>query len=71
VEEEQLDAVRETITTASTNGFLAEADAFHDLVRHGRDAWTGTSPDESIDIAMALEALAASARQGHPIELAR
>ena len=32
------DAEREIIETAATNGFLAEAESFHDLVRHGWDA---------------------------------
>ena len=64
------DARRESIETAATNGFLAEADAFHDLVTQGRSHWTGASPQESIDIALTLEALAASARRGMAIEIA-
>ncbi len=36
----------------STNGFLAEAESFHDLVRHGWSRWVGATPDESIDIAL-------------------
>jgi predicted dehydrogenase len=63
------DAQRETIETAATNGFLAEAESFHDLVRHGRDRWVGATPDESIDIALTLDALALSARTGAPAEL--
>ena len=64
------DAQHETVETAATNGFLAEAESFHDLVAHGWDAWTGVSPEESIDIAMMLEAIAASARSGVAVEIA-
>jgi xylose dehydrogenase (NAD/NADP) len=63
------DAARELVETAATSGFLAEADAFHDLVRNGRDAWTGATPEESIDIALTLDALAASARSGDAVEV--
>jgi D-xylose 1-dehydrogenase (NADP+, D-xylono-1,5-lactone-forming) len=63
------DAKLETIETAATHGFLAEAESFHDLVRHGWDRWSGVTPQESIDIAAMLEALAASARDGRPREL--
>jgi predicted dehydrogenase len=65
-----LDARQEFVETAATNGFLAEAEAFHDLVVHGRDRWEGASPEESIDIALTLEALAASARQGVTVDVA-
>jgi xylose dehydrogenase (NAD/NADP) len=64
------DAKQEVIETAATNGFLAEAEAFRDLVVHGRNQWEGASPEESIDIALTLEALGASARQGVAIEVA-
>ena len=64
------DAQRETIDTASSNGFLAEAESFHDLVAHGRDHWSGVTQEESIDIALTLEALAASAREGMAIAIA-
>ena len=63
------DAAREVVETAATSGFLAEAESFHDLVRYGRDAWTGATPDESIDIARTLDALAASARSGDAVEV--
>lgn len=63
------DAPRETIETAAINGFLAEAESFHDLVRHGLDHWVGATPDESIDIALTLDALAASARTRDPSEV--
>jgi hypothetical protein len=58
------DAQREIIETSSGNGFLAEAESFHDLVRHDWDQWVGATPDESIDIALMLDALAVSARTG-------
>ena len=58
------DAQSEVIETAASNGFLAEAESFHDLVRHGWDQWVGATPDESIDIALTLDALAVSARTG-------
>jgi predicted dehydrogenase len=63
------DAQREIIETAASNGFLAEAESFHDLVRHGWDQWFGATPDESIDIALTLDALAVSARTGAPADL--
>ena len=63
------DAQREVIETASSNGFLAEAESFYDLVRHGWGRWVGAMPEESIDIAMMLDALAASARTGAPVDL--
>jgi xylose dehydrogenase (NAD/NADP) len=64
------DARQELVETAETNGFLAEADSFHDLVVDGPDRWTGVTPEESIDIALTMDALAASARQGVAIEIA-
>ncbi|MEO6608471.1 MAG: Gfo/Idh/MocA family oxidoreductase [Aestuariivirga sp.] len=63
------DAAREVIETGAIAGFLAEAESFHDLVRFGWDGWTGATPDESIDIALTLDALAASSRQGVPVEV--
>ena len=63
------DAQRETIETGATSGFLAEAESFHDLVRQGRDRWNGATPDESIDIALTLDALAASASRGAPVDI--
>ena len=64
-----LEITEETIRTAAINGFLAEAEAFHDLVRHGWESWTGATPQESIDIMLALDALAASARRGVAVEI--
>ena len=63
------DAQREVIETASINGFLAEAESFHDLVRHGWERWVGATPEESIDIALILDALAQSARTGSPADV--
>ncbi len=65
------DAVRETIECAATPGFFAQGEAFHDLVRHGWGAWPGATPAESIDIALALEALAASARTGTAVRISQ
>jgi predicted dehydrogenase len=63
------DAQREIIETAASNGFLAEAESFHDLVRHGWDQWVGATPDESIDIALTLDSLAVSARTRAPADV--
>jgi predicted dehydrogenase len=65
------DATRETIETAATAGFLAEAESFHDLVREGWSRWVGATPEESIDIALVLDALAQSARSGAVVDLGR
>jgi len=64
------DTVRETIETATAGGFLAEAESFHDLILRGWKGWTGATPEESIDIALTMEAIAASARQGIAVDLA-
>ncbi len=63
------DAAREVIETEAGPGFLAEAESFHDLVRFGWDRWTGATPAESIDIAMTLDALAASSREGVAVDV--
>jgi predicted dehydrogenase len=63
------DAKRESIVNATTNGFLAQAESFCDLVAHGWDRWTGVSEQESIDIAVTMEALAASARHRAPVDV--
>jgi predicted dehydrogenase len=64
------DAAREIVTTDAIAGFLAEADAFHDLVREGWGAGPGATPEESVDIALVLDALAASARSGLAVNVA-
>jgi xylose dehydrogenase (NAD/NADP) len=63
------DAVSETVEAPVLNGFLAEAEAFARMVRHGPTNWTGVSPEESIDIVSMLEAIKSSAHSGKPIEL--
>jgi D-xylose 1-dehydrogenase (NADP+, D-xylono-1,5-lactone-forming) len=63
------DAPREIVETASGSGFLAEAESFHDLVRHGWGRWVGATPEESIDIALTLDALAVSARTRVPADV--
>ena len=64
------DAERDVVETAAISGFRAEADSFHDLVRSGMSRWTGATPAESLDIAATLDALAASARSGAPVNVA-
>jgi D-xylose 1-dehydrogenase (NADP+, D-xylono-1,5-lactone-forming) len=59
----------EVITTAEGNGFLAEADAFQQLVAHGPSAWNGATPAGSIAIAATLEAIGQSARSGQTVTL--
>lgn len=63
------DAAQETIETAAMPGFLAEAEAFATLVRHGWSSWPGATPQESIDIAWTLEALRQSAQTGQAVAL--
>jgi xylose dehydrogenase (NAD/NADP) len=46
------------------NGFRLEAEAFARLIRDGDHAWTGATPEESIDIALTLDAIRASAASG-------
>jgi predicted dehydrogenase len=60
----------ESVAAPTASGFLSEADAFCDLVRHGWSRWTGATPEESIDIALTLDALAESARSGGAAEVA-
>jgi D-xylose 1-dehydrogenase (NADP+, D-xylono-1,5-lactone-forming) len=59
----------ESITTGDGNGFLFEADAFQQLVAHGPAAWTGATPQQSVDIAATLEAIGQSARTGQAVTL--
>ena len=59
----------ETIKVAGGNGFLAEADSFARLVADGPQHWTGASEQESIDIALTLEALLRSARSGAAVDV--
>jgi predicted dehydrogenase len=59
----------ESIPVAAMNGFLLEAEAFERLVRQGREHWNGATPEESVDIALTLEALLRSARSGQPVDV--
>ena len=68
----------EKVQTPALNGFRAEAESFAGLIRGtgatgtGTGAvarWDGPSPEESIDIALTLEAILHSARAGRPVEL--
>jgi predicted dehydrogenase len=63
------DAVDSVVETAAVNGFLAEAESFERLVRQGTAQWSGTSPQESIDIMLTLEAILESARSGRAVEI--
>ena len=66
----------EKVQTTALNGFRAEAESFAGLVRGASAAgtgagprWDGASPEESIDIALTLEAILQSARAGRPVDL--
>jgi predicted dehydrogenase len=65
------DAPRESIESAAIGGFLAEAEAFHDLVRGGWDQWPGATPEESIDIMLTIDSLSASIRSGSAVAVGR
>lgn len=65
------DAPRESIETTATAGFLAEAEAFHDLVSGGWNRWPGATPEESIDIMLTIDAFAASIRSGSAVDVGR
>ena len=54
----------ETIPVAPGNGFLLEAESFEAAVRGGPGQWTGATQDESLDIAMMLDAILLSMRGG-------
>jgi xylose dehydrogenase (NAD/NADP) len=59
----------ETETLPGSNGFRLEAESFARMVREGAQAWNGCAEAESIDTAMALTAIARSAREGGWIEV--
>ena len=63
------DAADSTVQTSAVNGFLAEAEAFEQLVRGGPTQWSGTTPEESIDIMLTLDAIRMSARSGSAVEI--
>jgi len=54
----------ETETLPGDNGFRLEAESFARMVREGAQAWNGCTEAESIDTALALTAIARSAREG-------
>jgi xylose dehydrogenase (NAD/NADP) len=59
----------EAVGTPALNGFLAEAESFARLVRGTSAHWDGPAPEQSVDIALTLEAILRSARAGRPVEL--
>jgi D-xylose 1-dehydrogenase (NADP+, D-xylono-1,5-lactone-forming) len=65
----KIDAVTEIVEADGGSGFLYEAESFARLVAAGPAQWTGATPAESIDIAVMLEAIQASAKSGLPVTL--
>jgi xylose dehydrogenase (NAD/NADP) len=63
------DAVDSIVQTSAINGFLAEADSFARLVSDGPAEWQGTTPEESIDGVLTLEAILESARSGRTVAI--
>ena len=68
-------SIRRGVRAASTpeileveggNGFLLEAESFQKLVALGPAHWTGATEEESVDIALTLDAILQSARSGAP-----
>jgi len=59
----------ERVESVAANGFRAEAESFARLVHGSTTRWEGPSPQESIDIALTLEAILQSARANRPVEL--
>ncbi|HUI62897.1 MAG TPA: Gfo/Idh/MocA family oxidoreductase [Steroidobacteraceae bacterium] len=62
------DSDYERVQAPALNGFLAEAEAFCDLIDTGRTGG-GASSEESIDIAMTLAAILRSARSGRAADV--
>jgi len=60
----------ELVVTAPGNGFLAEAESFQRLVADGVAQWNGATPEESVDIALTLDAILESARSGRTVDVA-
>jgi predicted dehydrogenase len=54
----------ETETVDGGDGFRLEAESFARMIREGASAWNGCGEAESIDTALALTAIARSAREG-------
>ena len=65
----KIDAATEIVEAEGGNGFFSEAESFARLIALGPAQWTGATPAESIDIAIMLEAIAASAKSGAPATL--
>jgi D-xylose 1-dehydrogenase (NADP+, D-xylono-1,5-lactone-forming) len=63
------DAVDSLVQTSPVNGFLAEAESFERLVKAGPAEWSGSTPEESIDVMLTLEAILGSARSGAAVEI--
>jgi D-xylose 1-dehydrogenase (NADP+, D-xylono-1,5-lactone-forming) len=62
-------ALDSIVQTSAVNGFLAEAESFERLIREGPGCWNGTTPDESIDILLMVEAILASAHSCSAVEI--
>jgi predicted dehydrogenase len=60
----------ETEEVVGGDGFHAEGESFARMIRQGAAAWNGASEAESIDVVLALQAIAQSARSGGWVELA-
>ena len=58
----------ETVQTTALNGFRAEAESFAGWVR-GVGRWEGATPEQSVDIAITLEAILQSARANRPVDI--
>jgi D-xylose 1-dehydrogenase (NADP+, D-xylono-1,5-lactone-forming) len=63
------DGIDEILDFPGVSGFRRQTEAFADLVRDGWAHWPGATPEESIDIAMMLEALGRSAREGRAVTI--
>jgi D-xylose 1-dehydrogenase (NADP+, D-xylono-1,5-lactone-forming) len=61
--------VPENVEVAPGNGFQAEAESFQRLVVAGPAHWTGATPDDSVDIAMTLDAVLQAARSGAAVRI--
>ena len=59
----------ETLELPAGDGFRAEAESFARAIRGGTGEWNGATEAESIDTALALEAIARSLREGGWVEL--
>lgn len=57
------------VTTATVNGFRAEAEAFAASVAGDADVWTGPSPAQSLAIAATLDAIRESTARRTPVSL--